>query len=227
MYGLGTIANITTIIIGSITGILIGRRLKERYIEILFQALGLATLGIGISMVLESQNILITVMSIIFGALAGEAINIERYLERSANFIKRSLKFRSERFTEGFVTATLLYCIGSMAILGSFEDGLGLFPRLVYTKSMMDGISSIAFSATMGLGVAFSVLPVLVYQGLLTLFASSLNGIMSPAMIAEMTAVGGLMLIGIGINLLKIKEISVTNMLPAIVIAPLLAYFFI
>ena len=205
---LGTVANVSTVIVGSMIGIAVGRRLKEGYISILFQALGLVTIGIGISMVLESKNLIITVISIVLGALTGELINIERYLERGANFIKRRLRFRSKRFTEGFVTATILYCVGSMAILGSFEDGLGQFPRLLYTKSMMDGISSIAFAATMGAGVAFSAFPVLVYQGLLTLFAASLNSVMTPAMIAEMTAVGGLMLTGIGINLLKIKEIS-------------------
>ena len=224
---LGTIVNVATVVVGSLIGIIVGRSLKERYINILFQALGLVTIGIGVSMVLESNNLIITVISIVFGAFVGEAINIENYLERGAAFVKRSLKFRSERFTEGFVTATLLYCIGSMAILGSFEDGLGLFPRLLYTKSIMDGISSIAFAATMGIGVAFSAIPILIYQGLLTLFAASLNGIMNTVMIAEMTAVGGLMLIGIGINLLKIKELSIANMLPAIVIAPLLAYFFL
>lgn len=224
---LGTIANVATVVAGSLIGISIGRRLKERYINILFQALGLVTTGIGVSMTLESKNLLITVISIVFGALAGEAVNIERYLERLANVVKHSLKFRSERFTEGFISATLLFCVGSMSILGSFEDGLGLFPRLLYTKSIMDGISSIAFAATMGIGVIFSVIPVLVYQGLLTFFASSFNGIMTPAMIAEMTAVGGLMLIGIGFNLLNIKKISIVNMLPAIVVAPLLAYLFL
>ena len=224
---LGTIANVIAVTAGGILGVVIGRKLRDRYVNILFQALGLVTMGLGFSMVLESNNLIIAVVSMVLGSLIGEALNLERGLEKGANALKRVLPFRSERFNEGFITATILYCVGSMAILGSIEDGLGLFPKLLYTKSIMDGISSVALAAAMGIGVVFSIIPVALYQGLLTLFASGISSIMSSIMIAEITSVGGLILIGIGLNLLKIKHVSVTNMLPAIVIAPLLAYFFL
>jgi len=224
---LGTIANITAVAVGGLLGVIIGRKLRERYVDILFQAIGLVTMGIGVSMVLESKNLIVAVVSMVLGSLVGEALNLERGLEKSADALKRMLPFKSERFNDGFIAATILYCVGSMAVLGSIEDGLGMFPKLLYTKSIMDGVSSVALAAAMGVGVLFSIIPVALYQGILTLFASGISSVMSDAMIAEMTSVGGLMLIGISLNLLKIRHVSVTNMLPTIVIAPLLAYIFL
>ena len=224
---LGTIVNCAAVIAGSCLGMLIGRRLPERFMNIMFMGVGLATLAIGVSMTLESKNLIVSVVSIMLGGILGEWMRLERRLDSLAAHIKKRLRFRSERFNEGFVTATVLFCVGSMAILGSFEDGLGHFPRLLYTKSVMDGLSSVALSSTMGLGVLFSAVPMGLYQGALTLFAGSLSGVLTPVMIAEMTAVGGLMLLGIGLNLLKVTRIPVINFLPGLVIAPLIAWLFL
>ena len=129
------------------------------------------------------------------------------------------------RFSEGFVTSSMLFCVGSMAILGSMEEGMGQMPNLLFTKSIMDGFTSIALAATFGISIFFSTIPVLVYQGLLTLFASFIMRFMSESMIADMTSVGGIMLIGLGLTILKVKEINVVNMLPALVVAVVLSYF--
>ncbi|GHV00764.1 membrane protein [Bacteroidia bacterium] len=193
----------------------------------MFQGVGLVTIGIGVSMILESKNLIVSVVGILFGAVIGELIGLEKHLDSMASKLKRRLRFRSERFNEGFMTATVLFCVGSMAILGSIEDGLGQFPRLLYTKSLMDGISSVALSSTMGLGAIFSVIPMGIYQGLITLFAGSISGILSPTVVTEMTAVGGLMLLGIGFNVLKITKIPVINFLPGLFIAPLVAWLFL
>ena len=211
---------------GSCIGLLIGRRLSERFMNIMFTGIGLATLAIGVSMTLKSNNLIVTVISILLGGVIGEALRLEQRLDGLATQLKNRLRFRSERFNEGFVSATVLFCVGSMAVLGSIEDGLGQFPRLLYTKSVMDGISSIALSSTMGLGVIFSTVPMLIYQGALTLFAGSLRDVLSDAVVAEMTAVGGLMLLGIGLNLLKVTRIAVFNFLPGLIIAPLIAWLF-
>ena len=226
MTGIGTIVNVAAVVAGSCIGLAVGSRLPKRFMDILFQGLGLVTIIIGVSMALESENLIISVVGILFGAVLGELMNLDKGLDNMAGWLRRKMKFRSERFNDALVTATVLYCVGSMSILGSIEDGLGQYPRLLYTKSLMDGVSSVALSATMGIGVIFSIIPMLLYQGLLTLFAGSVSGILTPPLIAEMTAVGGVMLIGIGINLLGLKKISVVNMLPALVVAPLVTYLF-
>lgn len=217
----GTIVNVIAVLAGGAIGIMVGRRLPERLMKILFHGLGLVTIVIGISMSLQSTNLIITVVSILLGALLGELANIERGLQRAADWLKKRLRFRSERFSEGFVTATVIYCVGSMTILGAIEDGLGQFPRLLYTKSVMDGLSSIALSATMGVGVLFSTIPLLLYQGFLTLGAGWASDLLTEPMIAEMSAAGGVILVGIGLNLLGLTKISAANFLPALVIAPL------
>lgn len=220
---LGTIVNVVSIVLGSCVGMLIGNRIPDRYSKIVFQAIGLAVMGIGISMTLKSNNMLITTLSIIIGGLLGEWMRLEEGLERWAEKLKGKIKIKSVHFTTAFVTATILYCSGSMAILGSIEDGLGHTPNLLFTKSMMDGITAVAFSASMGIGVIFSAIPILIYQGSITIFAEFIHRFLTEPMIAEMTAVGGLMLIGLSLNLLKIKTIPVMNFIPALVIAILLA----
>lgn len=220
---LGTIVNVAGIVMGSCLGLLIGNRIPERYSKIVFQAIGLAVMGIGISMTLKSGNMIITTLSMIIGGLLGEWMKLERGVERLGEQIKGKIKIKSEHFTTAFVAATILYCSGSMAILGSIEDGLGHSPNLLYTKSMMDGITAIAFSASMGIGVMFSAIPILIYQGSITIFAEFIHRFLTEPMIAEMTAVGGLMLIGLSLNLLRIKTVPVMNFIPALLIAILLA----
>ena len=212
---------------GALIGVSVGKRMPQKLQEIVFQALGLVVGAIGISMALESTNLLISVVSIVLGAVTGHALGIEKSLNLFADKVRGKIRIGGERFTEGFVGATLLYCVGSMAVLGSFEDGLGEFPTLLCTKSVIDGVSAIALAAVSGIGVMFSIFPVLIYQGALTLCAEWLSPIMSEVMIAEMTAVGGLMLMGISLSLLGIKQVRTADMLPALIYAPLLAWLFL
>ena len=222
----GTIVNVAAIVAGGSIGLMVRSRLPERYTNIVFQGLGLVTAAIGISMSLKTGNLILAVVSIVAGALIGEAARMEEGLERGADRIKALLKGHSERFTEGFVAATMLYCVGSMAILGAIEDGLGRPPQLLLTKSLMDGVASVAFASSFGVGVIFSVIPVFLFQGSITLFAAWLSQVMSEVMIADMTGVGGILLIGLSLNILGIKKISVVNMLPSLVIIVILSRFF-
>ena len=224
---IGTFINMAAVATGALIGVTIGKRMPEKLQEIVFQALGLVVGAIGISMALESTNLIISVVSIVLGAVTGHALGIEKSLNTFADKVRSKVHIGGERFTEGLVGATLLYCVGSMAVLGSFEDGLGEFPTLLCTKSVIDGVSAIALAAVSGIGVLFSIFPVLIYQGALTLCAEWLSPIMSEVMIAEMTAVGGLMLMGISLSLLRIKQVRTADMLPALIYAPLLAWLFL
>lgn len=223
---LGTLVNIVGIVVGSSVGMLIGNRIPERFTNIVFQAIGLAVMGIGISMTLESKNMIITTLSIIIGGIIGEWLKLEQGLEQLSEKLKKRIRISSEHFTTAFVTATILYGSGSMAILGAIQDGMGQNPEILYTKSMMDGITAVAFAASLGIGVVFSALPILIYQGSITLFADYIHQFLSPQMISEMTAVGGLMLIGLSLNLLRLKKIPVMNFIPALLFAILFAAFF-
>jgi uncharacterized membrane protein YqgA involved in biofilm formation len=232
---LGTFANAAAIIAGSAVGALIRSRLPQKYINITFQGAGLFTLVIGISMALKSNNMILIVVSVIAGALIGEALNLDGNSEKAANYLLRKFTTKkaqtsenpdtSRLAVEGFITATMLFCTGSMAILGAFEDGMGKPPQLLYTKSIIDGMASLAFASSFGISVALSAIPILIYQGSLTLFTAYIMRFMTDAMIADLTAVGGILLIGLAINILKIKDIKVINMLPALVIVVLLSMF--
>jgi len=204
----GTIANATAIILGTLAGVLIRSRLPQKSVEIVFQGIGLFTLAIGISMSLKSANLLLAVLSLVIGGLIGQALNLDRHLRQLTERLQRIAKKEtaetqsSSRFTEGLITATMLFCVGSLSILGAIEEGSGETPRLLLTKSIMDGISSIALASSFGICILFSSVPLLIYQGGLTLFAGAMMRFMSGSMIAELTGVGGILLIGVGINIL-------------------------
>jgi uncharacterized protein len=221
----GTLINAAAVIVGSAIGLVIHNRLPDRISRIAFQAIGLFTLFLGISMASKTSNYLIMILSIVSGSIIGEAIDIERIMDRVSEIVKRWVRSKNSNFTEGFVTSFLLFCMGSMTILGAIEEGLGGKPSLLLAKSVLDGFSSIALSASLGAGVLFSTLPLIVYQGAITIFAGSLHGVLTPNLINEVTAVGGLLLIGLGINILKIRELRILNMLPGLPIAGVLAYF--
>jgi uncharacterized protein len=224
---IGTFVNVGAVIAGSTLGLLIHSRLPQKITSITFQGIGLFTLFIGVTMAMKTQNPLIMIFSIVLGGIAGEALNISNYLERFGEALKTKVKSKNERFTEGLLSAFLLFCMGAMTILGAIEEGLGEPPNLLLAKSVLDGFASIALSTTFGLGVMFSVIPLLIYQGGLTLFASLLQNVLSEIVVAEVSAVGGLLLIGLGLNILEIKEIRLLNMLPALLIAAVLAFFFL
>ncbi len=223
----GTLVNSAAVIAGSIIGLLLHAKLPERITKIVFQGIGLFTLFLGFTMASKTANFLIMIFSIVIGSIIGELIDIDKYLQRFSSYLKKKIGSGNDRFAEGFITAFLLFCMGSMTILGAFEEGLGGKPNLLLAKSLLDGFSSIALSAGLGVGVIFSVIPLFIYQGGLTLLAGVLGSVLTEALINEMTAVGGLMLIGLGISILEIRSLKVINMLPSLLIAIILAAIFL
>ncbi len=223
---MGTLINAAAVLVGGIIGLIIHNRLPDRIAKIVFQAIGLFTLFLGITMAGKTSNFLVMVFSIVGGSIIGELLRIEARMDRLSEFVKGKARSKDTSFSEGFVTSFLLFCMGSMTILGAIEEGLGGRPNLLLAKSVLDGFSAMALSASLGIGVVFSVIPLVLYQGGITLFASSLHSVLTPKLINEVTGVGGLLLIGLGINILKIRDLTILNMLPALVIAALLACFF-
>ena len=230
---IGTLANAGAIIAGSLIGIVIKSRLSPRMTDIVFQGLGLIIMALGISMSLRIEDMILVVVSVVLGSIIGQAIDFDKYLRRFSDYIQTKIRgnkpkdtSNSSNFTEGLVTSSILFCVGSMGILGAIEEGMGKSPDLLMTKSVIDGISAIALAASFGICILFSSIPVLIYQGGLTLFAAFIMRYMSDTMTANMTGVGGILLIGLGISILKIKDINITNMLPALVIIIILSYFF-
>lgn len=224
----GTLVNVGAIGAGCLIGIILKDKFPEKIRKIIMQSLGLSSLLIGMQMALKTENILIVIFSLVIGGLIGESLNIENRLERLGEKIKTKFKRTKpgDRFIEGFVAASLLYCIGSMAIMGALEEGLSGNSNILFAKALLDGVTSIAFSAAMGLGVLFSALPVFIYQGGITLLAQFIKDFLSPEVIKEMTATGGILILGIALGLLEIRKIKTGNLLPAILVAALLASFF-
>ena len=217
MIGLGTLVNAVGVLVGGSIGLLLHAKLPERITQIVFQGIGLFTLFLGVSMALKTENMLILIFSIVIGGIIGELLHLERGINRWADRLKTRFQFGHEKFTEGMITAFLLFCIGSMTVLGAIEEGLGGTPTLLFAKTMLDTFAAMAMAAALGVGVLFSIIPLLIFQGGLTLLAALFGDFMSQSMINELTAVGGLLLLGLGINILEIKAIKVTNMLPALI----------
>jgi uncharacterized membrane protein YqgA involved in biofilm formation len=224
---IGTILNIITVLIGGGLGVLLGQRLPERMRETVLHGLGLVTLVVGVHLTLETNNILIVLGSVLVGAMLGEWWRIDVGLDRLGDWLRARVARRASarslaHFTEGFVTASLVFCVGPMTILGSIQDGLTGDYSLLAIKSVLDGFAALAFASSLGIGVPFSALTILVYQGGLTLAAGLAQNALSEAMIAEMTATGGVMILAIGLLLLDVRRIRVANLLPALLIAPLI-----
>ena len=218
--------NVITVVAGGTLGALLGERLPSRIRHIIMQGVGLVTLAVGMSMALTTNNFVLVLVSIVIGGILGEWWRLEERLDGAGEWLEaKASRFpflaRGE-FTKGFVTASLVFCVGPMTVLGSIQDGLSGDYTLLAVKSVLDGFSSLAFAASMGMGATFSAITVLVYQGILTLGASLFENILTDAMITEMTATGGVMILGIGLLLLEIKRIRVANFLPTLAIAPLL-----
>jgi uncharacterized membrane protein YqgA involved in biofilm formation len=217
----GTIINIATVSAGSVLGVVLGNRFPQRIQEIVFDALGLLTLFIGFQMAFKTENVLIVLGALLAGGITGELLRIEDRLNRIGEFLQRTFSMeKQKKFVEGFVTASLLFCVGPMAILGSIRDGLTGDYTLLAIKSMLDGFASLGFASALGWGVLFSTLTILAFQGSITLSAAWIQKLLTASMVNEMTAAGGLIIVGIGIRLLKIRDIRVGNFLPALVIAP-------
>lgn len=225
VFPLGSVFNVACIVVGGVIGLVLGGRLPDRMRAIVFTGLGLCTLIIGLQMGLKTQNPLVLVFSILLGAITGELLKLEDRLTGLGDWMKAHMRSGNERFTEGFVSSSVLFCIGSMAILGSFDEGLRGDHTILFTKSILDGFASVAFAASFGVGVIFSAIPVFIYQAGLTEFATVLQPVLSEPMMIELTATGGALIIGISINLMELRRIPLTNMLPALVYAPLLAHY--
>ena len=199
------------------------KEIPSRIEEMIVQAIGLATCAIGISMIVRLSDVIALVLGLLIGAIFGELIRLEERLNKFAEVIKRKLS-HDDRFIEGMVTAFITFCIGPMTIVGSIEDGLGN-PSILFAKSVLDGFMAVAYSASLGIGVIFSTIPMLLYQGSIALIASIIKITISTNALNTLTATGGSILLGLGIKLLKIKDLKITNLLPALVIAPLITIF--
>jgi uncharacterized membrane protein YqgA involved in biofilm formation len=225
----GTLLNIATVILGSILGLTFGARIPEKLKETVIAGMGLFVAAMGLQMFLNTENPLIVLGSLLIGTLLGEWWRIEDGLHKLGEFLEQRFSREeddgSNKFVRGFLTASLLFCVGPMTILGSIQDGLTGDYNLLAVKSVLDGFASIAFASTLGIGVMFSSLIILVYQGGISLLAAQLDAIVNTSMMNELTAAGGVLLMGVGIsNLLEIKKIRVGNMLPALAIAPLIVW---
>jgi uncharacterized membrane protein YqgA involved in biofilm formation len=218
----GTLFNIFTVILGSLIGITIGSKFPEKIKKIAFDGVGLSSLTLGIMLALKTDSIIIMVFSVLFGGIIGEILKIEDFLESIGDRIKSKIKTNSP-FTEGFITSTLIFCVGSMAIIGSINEGLTGDVTILYTKSILDGVTSIALSSALGIGVLFSIFPILIYQGGITILSTYVRSLFTDHSINMITGVGGVLIIGIGLNLLGIKKIKLSNFLPALIIAFILS----
>ena len=215
---LGTIVNTLSIIVGSLIGLSFRGKIPEKYSQTIMHGIGLAVVLIGIKTALNTDAILIVIISFVIGSIIGEFLCIEDRLESLGLWIGKRFSGTSDGIAKGFVSASLLYCVGAMAIVGAMESGLTGNHQTLFAKSILDGVGSIIFASTMGIGVIFSAISVFVYQGLITVAASSIKPYLLPEVVSQMSAVGGLLIFAIGINLLDIKKIKIGNMLPAIFI---------
>ncbi len=226
---IGTLINIAGVLIGGVLGTRIGSRLPERVSQTVVAGLGLFTMGFGLQMFLKTQNALVAAGSLLIGALLGEWWQIEDGLKRFGGWLERRFSGNQQEsqalFIKGFLTASLLFCIGPMAILGSIQDGLKGDYEVLAVKSILDAFASMAFASSLGIGVLFSAIPLLIYQGGISLLAAQVQSVVTTSMMNEMSAVGGLILLALAISsLLEIKRIRAGNYLPALVIAPLLVW---
>ena len=223
---IGTLVNTAAVLVGGTIGLLLKKNMPERVTSIYFQAVGLFTLAIGISMAVKMDQILIVVGSLAIGSLLGEWMNLEVGAERMSETLKKRFRIGSDKFSEGLITAFLLFCIGSMTILGTIQEGTGGSSDLLFTKSLMDFFSAMLLASAFGLGVIVSAIPLLIFQAALTLLAMYAGTFFTPVIVQGLTSVGGILLIGLGINILEIKKLRIMNMLPALVVVVLLLWVF-
>lgn len=222
---LGTIVNTLAILVGGSVGLLLKKGIKKSYQETIMQGMGLIVFVIGIQNALDTENMMLVIFSIVIGTLLGSIMGIEDKLEKLGNFLQSKVGSSDSNIATAFVSTSLIFCVGAMAIVGSLESGIHNNHETLFAKSMLDGISSIIFASTLGIGVLFSGVAVFIYQGALTLLAASLAHLFVPELITEMSAIGGVLIIAIAINVLEIKQIKVGNMLPAIFV-PIIYFLF-
>ncbi|MDH4210464.1 MAG: DUF554 domain-containing protein [candidate division WOR-3 bacterium] len=222
---IGTIVNTVLVIVGSLLGLLLRKGIPENFSRMIMVGLGLFTCVLGVKMGIQMERPLVVVLSLILGGVCGELLHVEEFLEGIGERLKRLVKNQGETsFAQGFVFASLLFCVGPMTILGSIQAGLQNKPELLFVKSLMDGVSSVILASAMGLGVIFSAVTVLVIQGGLTLLAQQFSFLTDPVYLNDFTGVGGIMIFAIGLKLLAVKTIKVGNLLPGLVIVIILTF---
>lgn len=224
---LGVFVNVATVILGSSIGLLLKKGIPERISKAVMTAIGLCTVYIGIDGALEGNNTIVLIISMVLGTIIGTAIDIDGKLNKLASFVERKMKKDNDKSTvaQGFITGSLLFCVGAMSIVGSLNSGLSGDHTVTYTKSILDLISSCMLASTLGIGVMFAAAFVLVYQGGLVLLAELLQGVLTDtALIAEITCAGSVMIIGLGLNITGISKFKVANFLPALLVVPLAYY---
>lgn len=215
---LGTVVNAIAVIVGGTAGFFLKKGIPERYKEAIMQAVGLSVLVIGLLGALKTDNILLMVFSMVIGVIIGEAAKIEDKLESLGKRLEDRFGDKEGGIVKGFVTGSLIYCIGAMAVMGALESGLTGNHEILFTKSLLDGITAVVFASTLGIGVVFSSIAIFIYQGLITVMAAFIKPFLAEYVIREMSAVGGLLIMAISFNIMEIKKIRVGNMLPAIFI---------
>ena len=222
----GTVFNSLAVLLGGSLGLAVGKFIPERLQGSIFNCLGLFTLYVGINMTLSTKHSIAVLLALVLGTVTGELLGIENKLNSLGDTLKAKLHAEGSGFTQGFVSATLLFCVGSMAIIGAFEDGIKHNPEILMTKGIMDGIAATLFSGSLGVGVLFSIVPMFIYQGALTFLAVWAEPLITPDMYANISGLGGLMIMGIGLNLLKIKKLNLGDMLPGLVYVVFLTKLF-
>lgn len=222
----GTILNFLTVVIGSTFGMLIGSKLPEKIKEVIFHAIGLFTILIGINMAVKGTEFLPIFIALICGGITGEALKLDTRLNIIVEKLKSKISKDSPRFVDGFITATLIFCVGAMTVVGSIQEGLTGDATILYTKAIMDGVTSLTLASGLGIGVLFSSISVLVIQGSLTLLGGYLKFLMQDIYLMNLTSLGGILLVGLGIELLAIKKIKVLNLLPSLVYLPIFVFIF-
>jgi uncharacterized membrane protein YqgA involved in biofilm formation len=223
---LGTIVNSLAIVVGGFIGIFFKNVFPQRLTDALLKASGLAVIALGIKLSLVGEETTLLIMSVIIGTGIGELLKIEERLDNLGNFVQSKMKNKDSNITLGFVTCTLLYCVGSMSILGAIQSGLTGNHEILFSKSLLDLIVSITMAVSMGFGVVLSAVSVLIYQGSITILAQYMQSLLSDAVVIEMTAIGGVLIMAIGLNFLEIKRIKVGNMLPAVFL-PIIYFLFV
>lgn len=213
---LGTFANVAAIIVGGLIGTLLKNGLSTKISDTVLKGLALCVLLVGILNALKVSNLLLVFIAVVIGAIIGEWLDLDQKLKALGDGVAAKLKGRGGKVSEGFVTGSLLYCVGAMAIVGSLESGLSGNHQTLYVKSLLDGVVAIIFASTLGIGIVLSAFSVLLYQGAITLAAASLQPLLSEATKADMTCIGGLLIIGLGLNMLEQHNIKVANLLPAV-----------
>ena len=228
MVGLGTLINTATVLIGGMAGIAMGDKIPDRVRLIVVQVIGMVTIGLGLSDLLKTHNMVFPLLGMVFGAVIGEVLRIEDRLEGIGEVIRKRFAKRQDPgpFISAFVTATLLFCIGPLTILGAIQDASGETPQLYIIKGTLDGFMSVIFGAIHGVGVLFSAVSVFVVQGTLTLFGTQLDSLLNDRMRIELFATGGLAVMAIGLNLLDIKKIRLGSLLPGLIVTPVLVQLF-